>query len=217
MTGPFTFSDQVIKICSKHERKMNAIQMKVKPAEHGIYPSEMLPVCAICEEFKISLVIESGRQFGYSTEILAEWFKDFPTQVISIDIQDPTTEVLTRLDKPEYKYVQLQKGDGNKLIPELVQTAGKRAVLLDGPKYTQALNLAVWLKGFVDWVFIHDMVGWNCDEWKHSNVMSTSSPEFCSVFSYLDHKFLTDLGYPPDAPGGGLAVFCLLEKDEVIE
>ena len=82
----------MIEICTKYKDKMFEIQDCIVPAEHGIYPSEMLPVCAICEECNISLIIESGRQFGYSTEILALWFRNKETQIISIDILEPTEE-----------------------------------------------------------------------------------------------------------------------------
>ena len=97
------------------------------------------------------------------------------------------------------------------MIPEIVKKGSNRAVLLDGPKYIEALNLAIWLKGLVDWVFIHDMAEWDFSGWQHTSVALTSAPEFTAEFSYLDHKFLTELGYPPDSPGGGLAVLCLID------
>ena len=217
-----SFAELIIEMCKQHKEQMQNTIKSISPSHHAIYSSEMLPVCAICEDNNIGLIIESGRQFGYSTHILAEWFKSKDTTIVSIDL-DPISPVAQQRLKPYGCNLELIQGDGKELIisfAELSETPC--AVLMDGPKYDDALAIVSELHSIretqklVEWVFLHDMVDWEYEQWAEdedsAEVFITREKEFKDNFSDLDHDFLIDLGFPPDSPGGGLAVIHLLEE-----
>jgi len=111
----------------------------------AILPREMVYFLARCEVNDIDVVIESGRQDGYSTKILGEFIKDKPNmKVFSIDWEDDAERARRcreRLSK--YERLSLLKGDANRLFPELLrQNQGRRvALIVDGPKGFWALSL----------------------------------------------------------------------------
>ena len=153
--------ERVLVACEKHKQRMKEVSGNILPAEHGIYPSEMLCVCAICEELDVGLIVESGRQFGFSTHVLSEWFSDSPVQIVSIDI-DPVSKEMTDRLRDITSLPTLIQGDGAKLIPLLVADSPNSAVLMDGPKYDIALGIAEEIIGQVKAIFIHDMAGLSC-------------------------------------------------------
>lgn len=197
--------DKIIQLCSKYEKTMKSLSF-IPAAEHAIYPSEMLPLCALAMKEKPSCVIESGRQYGFSTNVLAEWFRGSKTKIISMDVHPPTSEAEDRLKS--FLKVRLFTGDSRPLIP-LFASAEKSIVLIDGPKEQSALDLVEELRGKVRWVFVHDMVNWDFSKANPNNVFVTSDKRYRARFSYLDCSFLTSLGYEADSPGGGMAVFKL--------
>jgi hypothetical protein len=127
--------------------------------KRGILHSEMLAVCAVCDELDIEVIIESGRYRGQSTFILANYFDGKGVRVISIELDRENAikylgpevspavidENMAFVEKrlAPYNHVQLLYGDAKNIVPQLVrELAGKRlAILLDGPKGIEAIDL----------------------------------------------------------------------------
>lgn len=120
------------------------------PSQHAaILPSEMLAFCCVCAAQEVEVVIESGRRFGYSTEVLGRG----PWDVVSIE-HNPNEEFDERFKG--HSRIKLVRGSGEHALPGLLD--GRRtAVLLDGPKGALALKT---LKGILPKVHlgaIHDV------------------------------------------------------------
>lgn len=116
--------------------------------ERGILHSEMLAICAVCDELDVEVIIESGRARGQSTYMLAKYFRSQPVKIISIDWKgsyyfSEEDDTFARERLAPYDNVEILYGDSLQVMPELVRKlAGKRiAVLLDGPKGQVAMDL----------------------------------------------------------------------------
>lgn len=114
----------------------------------SILPSEMLCFMGVCRQAGIEKIVESGRDYGYSTECLALMGFD----VISYEIR-PRHDVDARLAK--YSNLDLQTGP----CPVVISARPKFGLLLDGPKGFVALQLVESSNPTV--VGIHDMTGTN--------------------------------------------------------
>ncbi len=112
-----------------------------KYEERGILNSEMLLMCSIVNNLDIDLIIESGRYKGQSTEILVKNFID--KEIISIELNKDEIAQYTEEKLRKYPNLRLLYGDSSILIPKLLNdNKGKRiAVLFDGPKGEQAINI----------------------------------------------------------------------------
>lgn len=112
--------------------------------EGAIFPCEMVFFLARCEQLDIDVVIESGRQDGYSTMILGEFIKGREKQVYSIDYEaDAERARRCRERLKAYSSVIPVKGDANILLGQLVNQVAPRkvAMLVDGPKGFWAIAL----------------------------------------------------------------------------
>ena len=69
-------TDDYISICSKVITRFEMAVKDILYQPKGIFNSEMLLVCAIAEQFGVNRIIESGRARGYSTIVLANYFRD---------------------------------------------------------------------------------------------------------------------------------------------
>ena len=131
-----------------------------KYEERGILNSEMLAICSLCEELGVSAIVESGRARGYSTGILAKYFKDRPLRIISIDWEKAkwfigADDKFAKESLAPYKNVELLYGNSVKLMPALVKKLKNErvAILMDGPKGKEAVDLAkkYWINIKMSW------------------------------------------------------------------
>jgi hypothetical protein len=163
--------------------------------ERGILHSEMLAVCALCDEIGIEVIIESGRCRGQSTLTLARYFEDQHVQLISIELVRDENALFAEERLAHYGNVQLLYGDSRKLMPRLVgELAGKRiAVLLDGPKGQIAIDLVKTLiqqSENIVVAFFHDMRKGvpqrSIMENNFRRVFFTDDQKYVETFSELD-------------------------------
>src|SRR3990167_5845068 len=119
---------------------------ELKRLSCGMQKSELFAFCALCKQYNISLVLESGIAHGFSTEII-HTVTGLP--IIGVDNGyfvengiNPFDQTRIRLSK--FKDITLIKGDGSEAIIELVikHKDKKIAVLIDGPKGYYAAALA---------------------------------------------------------------------------
>lgn len=124
----------------------------------GIFHSEMALMLGVCRELKIDVIVESGRARGQSTYLLAKYLPD--VEIFSVDRQrDGDTLFAEDRLMPYTHRVALHYGDGRAAVPDLVRiNSGRRiAVLLDGPKGMDALDVLDIVKPHIKVGFIHDM------------------------------------------------------------
>lgn len=114
-----------------------------KWVEGAIYPCEMAFFLAACDVQGIEVIIESGRQDGYSTEILGRWAQARQVEVISIDLEEDRECAERCRKRLSSLSLTLIKGNAYVEVGRTVRNlAGRRtALLLDGPKGWAALSL----------------------------------------------------------------------------
>ena len=171
-----------------------------KYEERGILNSEMLAICSLCEKLGVSAIVESGRARGYSTGILAKYFKDRPLRIISIDWEKAkwfigADDKFAKESLAPYKNVELLYGNSVKLMPALVKKLKNErvAILMDGPKGKEAVDLAKKIldkyKNVVV-AFVHDMDKRTPHraqmEETFNNIFFTDSGEYLKLHSELD-------------------------------
>lgn len=110
----------------------------------AIYPSEMAYFLYMCERTEIDCIIESGRDQGYSTAILAEYGQQFGKRVISIDIEmNREVAQACRRRLSRYPKLELIAGDSFRVLSRLLREEhGRIALLVDGPKLHDAIYLS---------------------------------------------------------------------------
>jgi hypothetical protein len=130
--------------------------------ERGILHSEMLAVCGLCRELGVERIIESGRCRGQSTLVLSRFFEGSPVRIDSIDFARDENAAFAEERLRPYAATTLHYGNSQRLIPQLLAESPQKptAILLDGPKGFEALELA--RRCFAEHpnivaVFIHDM------------------------------------------------------------
>ena len=121
--------------------------------------SEAFSFCSMCDVFKINTIIESGINNGGSTKILALYFSKSDIKITSIDFR--VKDELKTLLSPRITFVN---GDGIEIISKILKVAKKNptlriAIMLDGPKGNDAINLAQYCLKYrnVEFVGIHDL------------------------------------------------------------
>ena len=122
--------------------------------EGAIFPRELVFFVARCEQFGIQRVVESGRQQGYSTGILARFAELTQGQVDSIDFEDDVEIAeACRRSLRHFKTLNLLKGDTRELLGETVHRFPRvpTAILCDGPKGYTAIALLFAAAGY-KWV-----------------------------------------------------------------
>lgn len=185
----------IIQICEREEWHFRNIIQDLNYEIKGILNSEMLFFCSVSKFLKVTNIIESGRARGYSTEVLANFFKNHPlVSIHSIEYLKYTEDSLIAMKRlHRYRNINLCFGNAFSLLPRLTQ-AGPCTVLIDGPKGKYAVQLAAFLlkKPMVKAVFIHDLykptkvrsiVG-EC----YPDVFSSDNLNFVKRFSLLDES-----------------------------
>lgn len=111
--------------------------------EGAIFPSEMAFFLASCEVAGVARVIESGRQDGYSTAILADWAAGDGREVVSIDLEVEPDRALACRERLRGKPVELVKGSAYDRFGRISLAAPHTptAFLVDGPKGWPALSM----------------------------------------------------------------------------
>lgn len=150
--------EEIIKICSNHLVTFKNSIKNIKYEIKGIFNSEMLLFISLTNYFGVKLIIESGRANGQSTKVIAENFNKLEYKIYSIEYNRYSSDVKHSFNRlKQYKNVNLLFGDSFELLSKLITE--KCCILIDGPKGTAAINLAIeCLKDpLVKAVFIHDM------------------------------------------------------------
>lgn len=127
----------------------------------GVFFSEMLFLIAVSKKLGIKRLIESGRAAGYSTEILARYYKNTDTVIDSIEYLKDTPDAAIaekRLADVANPNVHLHYGDSFEVMPRVL-TDAPTAIFIDGPKGYDAIKLAsdMLKHDAVKAVFIHDI------------------------------------------------------------
>ena len=111
--------------------------------EGAIFPSEMAFFVASCEVAGITRVIESGRQDGYSTAILADWAERSGVEIISVDLELDAARAAACRDRLRGKPVTLIRGSAYSCFGKASFSEPDKptAFLVDGPKGWPALSM----------------------------------------------------------------------------
>lgn len=150
--------EEIIQVCSNNFISLESVIKNINYENHGIINSEMLLFCSIVKYLDVNLIIESGRSKGYSTQIIAEFFRDQIKKIYSIEYNRYHRDVKYSFEKlKRYRYVKLLFGNSFNLIPDLITE--ECCILIDGPKDLDSIELAInSLKNpLVKAVFIHDL------------------------------------------------------------
>ena len=122
----------------------------------GILPSEMVAFMAMCDEQEVDLVIESGRKNGYSTRTLSRWSQEKKVRVFSVE-----TEPIIASDATIklHDHISLHRGDGHAFVQNAIsneQPSSRIAILLDGPKGQEAVDVITTVRQRLAFAAIHD-------------------------------------------------------------
>jgi len=155
----------------------------------GIFFSEGLAFCIFAEIFNIDMIIESGIRSGVSTNILLSFFGNrISLHSNDINTFPETSNTVKHLRSHEnWKF---HVGDGMKVIPDIladpIYRDRKIAILIDGPKYADALELSKKCFNFnnVKFVAMHDMNTVNCPQ---------EHPVIRDLQSWKNYLFNTDV------------------------
>lgn len=124
----------------------------------AILPSEMVMFITLCKQMGVNDVVESGRDKGYSTHCLGLSGLSVTSYEINPDAESDKALLSTGV---EGLPISLNVGDGSVLIPKFIDQLGKFpamrvAVLLDGPKGLDAMELYERIQGNIVFCAIHD-------------------------------------------------------------
>jgi predicted O-methyltransferase YrrM len=111
----------------------------------GIFPSEMALFLYRCEQAGVKCIIESGRGEGYSTAVISAYGQARQIQVVSMD-WEADSELAKRCKERLARFpdLKLVTGDAFNVLPTLLHEAnGPIGLLIDGPKYDDAIYLSV--------------------------------------------------------------------------
>ncbi|MBK5957174.1 hypothetical protein CCR97_02990 [Rhodoplanes elegans] len=129
--------------------------------EGAIFPSEMAFFIAVCSVAGVDRVIESGRQDGYSTEILGDWASHNGRQIASVDLEHDAARAAACRQRLAHLPIQLVKGSAYEEFGRLVRDrAGRRlALIADGPKGWPAISMmAAGVDDRVEVVALHNLI-----------------------------------------------------------
>lgn len=193
----------VTRACRAHVKTFSQVLGPYE--ERGILHSEMLAVCAVCDELNVDVIIESGRCRGQSTLMLARYFSGRTTRIISVDLDRDENAVGAEERLAPYDSVELLYGDSRARIPKLVQRFGgeRCALLLDGPKGEAAVSLvkeALGKSGSVVVTFFHDARPpspiRDIVQSLFARVYLTDDEEYVETYSFLDDLCKPKPGVP---------------------
>ena len=161
----------------------------------GIFISEMFFFYCVVRPINPPRILESGRDLGGSTLLLANCFPDARIASVEFEAASPRAQTALQRLKP-HPNVECLFGDSRELLPKLIQPGDP--VLIDGPKEFRALKLALRLLRThkPSAVFMHDFgagTPWRQFLDRHwPGVFFSDHPEFLRRFGSLD-----DIGAAP--------------------
>lgn len=198
--GAVTNSVRQFALTSGLRHKESFVCIMDEYEERGILHSEMLAVCSMIQDLDVDVVIESGRYRGQSTEILAKYFSDTNTKIVSIERNKDENAKYAENKLKKYSNLKLIYGDANDAISKiLAKHRGERvAILFDGPKGEEAIR--IFKKVICDFPeviagFFHDMrkpiekmpnLGRTIMENSFDRVFFTDDNEYIASFGHLD-------------------------------
>ena len=161
----------------------------------GIFISEMFFFYCIVRPMNPTRILESGRDLGGSTLLLANCFPKARIISVEFEASSPRAEVALKRLAP-HKNVESLFGDSREVLPRLLEPGDP--ILIDGPKEYRALKLAVNLLGTCkpSTIFMHDFgAGLPWRRFLEKNwpgAFFSDHPEFLRRFGSLD-----DIGNAP--------------------
>lgn len=183
----------IIRICENNIESFTNDIKKICYLSHGILNSEMLLFISLVKYFGVNLIIESGRSKGYSTNILAESFKNFKYKIFSVEYDKYSPNVKISFERlRKYKNLNLIFGNSFDIIPQIIKE--NCCILIDGPKGFKSIKLAVKLlqNPYVKAIFIHDLYRdspFRKDAEKiFSNYFFTDDYDYVNKFKILDKQ-----------------------------
>jgi hypothetical protein len=111
--------------------------------EGAIFPSEMAFFLASCQVENVRVVVESGRQDGYSTEILGDWASRNDAQIVSIDLEQDAARAVACRQRLVRWPIEVIKGSAYAEFGRWKKRRSDRRVafLADGPKGWPAISM----------------------------------------------------------------------------
>lgn len=203
MSDAFQFDPpQLVNVASRYEEPFRAALDETEaPTEFAMLPSELLVVSAVVKALGCGALVESGRAWGFSTEVLARFFReDVPIHSFELMRDEKARTVEDRLGS--FGNVILNYGDSRLDLETYVQDLSTRrvAVLIDGPKGRTAVDLARRLAGRDKVVvcFLHDaFIGSRTRARIHrrfERVLYSDHCQFVHGFSHLDETYQARYG-----------------------
>jgi hypothetical protein len=200
--NPVLFADSasISAVLANADRLLPEFQAAIEemPAHErgpGLFVSEMFFFYCVVKPMDRKRILESGRDLGGSTLMLAHCFPD--ARIISVEFEAASPRATIALNKlAPYRNVECLFGDSRQVLPKLLEPGDP--VLIDGPKEFRALKLALRLlhTRTPSAVFVHDCgagTPWRRFLDRHWPVAFFSDhPEFLSRFGWLD-----DIGSAP--------------------
>ena len=156
----------------------------------GMFISEMFFFYCVVRPLNPERILESGRDRGGSTLLLANCFPNARTTSVEFISGSPNAEFALKRLAP-HRNVQCLFGDSRELLPKLIQPGDP--ILIDGPKDFRALKLALRLlrTGKPSFVFLHDYgegTPWRRFlERNWPGAFFSDHPEFLRRFGSLDY------------------------------
>jgi len=145
------FEEQLEKTIDKYYDSTKDLVYQAK----GFRFCQGLPVCALVDYYDIDLILESGVCRGMSTEIFCSYTKSDGVHVIGIDKDVYSADKEIPFEQgifnstgkrlgPQYPNLKLIHGDSSIVMPEILKenTHLNIAIVIDGPKFESALDLA---------------------------------------------------------------------------
>jgi hypothetical protein len=120
----------------------------------AIFPREMVFFLAACEAVGVVNIVESGRQDGYSTELIGYYARSRGGLAHSIDLEaDQARADRCRQRLGGHPNLVLLKGNAVAFLGPILtgERSAPTAVLVDGPKGYLAISMVLGVSGF-SWV-----------------------------------------------------------------
>jgi len=184
---------QLAQYWERHEERFQKIVEEVPYQTDGIWYTEALLFCSICDLLGVEQIVESGTARGCSTEIFACYF-DF--EIVSMDEDKYGAHATTALRLKKYDHVRLIQESSFGLIDQLIaeSTASRIGIFLDGPKGAIAVDMK---NDLVDrfgeklsCVGIHDYRDGRHHEEMEATSYVSHKLAFRDRYKYLDLKIL---------------------------
>ncbi|WP_038971766.1 hypothetical protein [Bradyrhizobium genomosp. III] len=128
--------------------------------EGAIFPCEVAFFLARCMMEDVSVVVESGRQDGYSTEILGDWARRNGHRLVSIDLEHDSARAAACRQRLAHLPIELVKGSAYEEFGRWSDSLRETRVgfLVDGPKGWPAISMmAAGLADNVRLMAIHNL------------------------------------------------------------